>query len=77
MPSARFLTMPRSIVKVNILTILFLSGIQSAHVGIKIGLLCNTSPDSWQYLFGIVGAISIAQDKLIEEGVIHNGTIER
>lgn len=44
---------------------------------VKIGLLCDTNPDSWQYLFGIAGAINIAIEQLVEDGIIENDTITR
>lgn len=44
---------------------------------ITIGILCDTSPNSWQYLFGAAGAITIAIDRLIDEGIVENGTISR
>jgi len=45
--------------------------------GVKIGIICETKPTSWQFLFGIAGAINIAMDKLVEDGIIHNDTVER
>lgn len=44
---------------------------------VKIGILCEISPYSWQYFFRAAGAISIAQDRLIAEGKIANDTIKR
>lgn len=44
---------------------------------VKIGLLCDTNPNSWQYLFGIAGAVNFAIDQLIEDGVIQNETVSR
>ena len=44
---------------------------------VNIGIICETSPYSWQYLFRSAGAISIAQDKLIQEGIIDKNTIEK
>lgn len=44
---------------------------------IKIGIICDTRPDSWQYLFKVASAMNIAQDRLLEEGLIKNDTIKR
>lgn len=49
----------------------------SVKEGVKIGIICETSPYSWQHLFKVAGAISIAEDRLIENGIIQNETIER
>lgn len=60
-------------------TLLFLGLIISymtKSYSIKIGLLCDTDPSSWQYLFGIGSAINIAYDRLIKEGHIQEDTIK-
>lgn len=44
---------------------------------IKIGMLCDADPNSWQYLFGIGGAMNIAIDQLIDDNVIQNDTVTR
>lgn len=49
----------------------------SLTTAVKIGIICDTSPDSWQYLFGVASAINIARDKLVSEGIIKNNTINR
>jgi len=49
----------------------------SKTCAVKIGIICNTDPKSWQYLFNVASAINIAKDRLVEEGVIANDTIDR
>lgn len=58
-------------------SILALPNVIGAPSGIKIGILCDTSVNSWQYLFNIASAISIAKDKLVQNGVIQNDTVTR
>jgi hypothetical protein len=36
----------------------------------KIGIIIDTSPSSWQYLFKQGSAINIAHDRLIVDGVL-------
>jgi len=45
--------------------------------GVKIGIICDTDPDSWQYLYADAGAINIAIDTLVERDIISNDTISR
>lgn len=67
MPTARHFT-------VVVLIALF-CGVYSRNI--TLGVICDTDPNSWQYLFGIAGAINIAIDQLIMDGVIQNDTISK
>jgi len=65
--------------KMHMLLLMCLGGMQvnGAPTGIKIGILCDTDVDSWQYLFDIASAMSIGIDDLTERGIIQNSTISR
>lgn len=63
--------------KFLLFVVLGLVSVQGAPTGVKIGLVCNASPDSWQNLFRIASAMNIAIDRLVEKGIIQNNTIER
>lgn len=67
----------RAIWKFLLFVALGLVSVQGAHTGVKIGLVCNAAPDSWQNLFRIASAMNIAIDRLVEKGIIQNNTIER
>jgi len=59
------------------LLLLFLFGSLLEVNGVKIGIICDTRSSNWQYLFKDAGAINVAIDKLISNGIIQNDTIER